>query len=257
MKSKNLLKYQNEELIQSKNKRIIENISCKYILDLILDKLKKNRQLKIIKYNKNLQSKLEISLKDYIQFSQIEIIIKPGKDKYGKFINIPNNEEESNFHIYFNNNTKEEKKTFFNIIDEVKTIKIIINHKVKSFYSLFEDCECIESIYFKSFYRTDITNMCRMFSWCSSLKEIDISIFNTDNVTDMSCMFAGCSSLTKVIFPNIKIDKVKDISYIFSGCYSLKQTNLDKLNINKIQCKTGMFNGCNSFTEFDISQFNK
>ena len=46
-----------------------------------------------------------------------------------------------------------------NIEEEIKIIKIIIEHKIKSFERLFLNCECIESIYFKKFYRNNINNM--------------------------------------------------------------------------------------------------
>ena len=38
-------------------------------------------------------------------------------------------------------------------------IKIIINYQVKSFENLFRDCNCIESINFKKFYKNNINNM--------------------------------------------------------------------------------------------------
>ena len=49
-------------------------------------------------------------------------------------------------------------------------IKIIIDYHVKSLAELFLDCDCIESIYFKKFYRNNINNMDHMFFLCLSLK---------------------------------------------------------------------------------------
>ena len=76
-------------------------------------------------------------------------------------------------------------------------MKIIIDYQVKSFYRLFNYCECIEYINFKKFYRNNINNMKSMFSGCSSLKELNISNFNTINVTNMEYMFSGCSEQFK------------------------------------------------------------
>ena len=67
-------------------------------------------------------------------------------------------------------------------------IKIIIDYQVKSFKELFSWCECIDSIYFKKFYR-NINGMSWMFRGCSSLKELNLNNFNTKNVTNMGCMF--------------------------------------------------------------------
>ena len=61
-------------------------------------------------------------------YTSIEIEIKPGNNKNGKFINI--NKENENIEI----------------------IKIIINYQIKSFTRLFEYCNCIEYICFKKFY---------------------------------------------------------------------------------------------------------
>ena len=48
-----------------------ENIKSKYILIKIFDNLPKKKMLKIIKQNKVIQNKLEISLNDYVKYSEI------------------------------------------------------------------------------------------------------------------------------------------------------------------------------------------
>ena len=63
------------------------------------------------------------------------------------------------YHIYFNDNKEEIKKNYLNKNENVSKIKIIINYQIKSFEKLFENCECIEYIYFKKFYRNNINNM--------------------------------------------------------------------------------------------------
>ena len=77
-------------------------------------------------------------------------------------------------------------------------IKIIIDFQVISFKNLFNNCECIESIHFKKFYRNNINNMSGMFWECSSLKELNLNTFNTDNVINMDRMFYYCSSLKEL-----------------------------------------------------------
>ena len=133
--------------------------------------------------------------KEYSEiYSLIEIEIKPANNKYGKFINI-SEENKKYYHIYFNNNKEEIKINHLDKNEIVKAIKIIIDNQVKSFRDLFDDCKCIESINFKKFYRNNITNMYSMFSECTSLKELNLNNFNTNNVTNMSHMFSKCSSL--------------------------------------------------------------
>ena len=119
-----------------------------------------------------------MSVKNYKEYSEayssIEIEIILAKGEYGKFINIKENNE-LYYHIYFNDN-KEEIKNKYKIDekDKVTKIKIIIDYQVKSLKKLFYDCECIESINYKKFYRNNITDMGWMHSYCSSLKELNV-----------------------------------------------------------------------------------
>ena len=163
-----------------------DDIKSKYILKKIFDNLNKNKLLKVINQYKKLQNRLEININDYIENSEInttiEIEIIPKKNNYGKFINIINKEEESYFHIYFNNNKNEVKKYNINKSDKVKRIEVKIDHQVTSFCELFNKCECIESIFFKKFYRTNIIDMNHMFNDCYSLNNINFANFITKNV---------------------------------------------------------------------------
>ena len=165
------MKLKNElckEKIESKN--IFKKLKSDYFLQLLFNNLLKKKSLDIIKYNNNIKNRMNISIKDYKEYSEIystiEIEIKPVNNKYGTFINI-NKEKDIYFHIYFNNNKEEIKKNYLNENENIEKIKIIIDHQIKSFEKLFEDCDCIEYICFKKFYRNNINNMERMFSGCS------------------------------------------------------------------------------------------
>ena len=68
--------------------------------------------------------------------------------------------------MYFNNNEKEIKRNYINEEEEIKIIKLIINYQIISFENLFSDCECIESINLKKFYRNNISNISDMFNGC-------------------------------------------------------------------------------------------
>ena len=188
----NVSKENNKENESAKPNPIIENIKSRYILSKIYNNMTIKKKLEIVKYNKRIQNRLNLDVKDYKEYCEIEIEIIPAKDKYGKFINI-NENDKLYYHIYFNDNKEEIKNKYeINKKDKVKKIKIIIDYKVKSFKELFYWCECIKSIKFKKFYRNNITDMSYMFYECSSLKELNLNNFNTNNVTDMSSMFYGC-----------------------------------------------------------------
>ena len=198
----NASKENNKENENAKLNPITEKIKSNYFLQKLYDNMTKKKKLVIIKYNKKIQNRINLSVKDYKEYSEtftpIEIEIIPKKDKYGEFIKI-NENDKLYYHIYFNDN-KEEIKNKYEIEEEDKVtkIKIIIDYQVKSFKGLFSGCYYIESINFKKFYRINITDMSFMFHECSSLKELNLSNFNTNNVIDMRYMFSECSDKLKL-----------------------------------------------------------
>ena len=130
----------------AKQKPITEKIKSRYILSKIYDNMTKKKKLEIVKYNKRIQNRINLSIKNYKEYSQtfssIEIEIIPTKDKYGRFIKI-NENDKLYYHIYFNDNKEEVKNKYeINKKDKVKKIKIIIDYQVKSFKNLFFWCKC-------------------------------------------------------------------------------------------------------------------
>ena len=124
MDSKDIIntnKIEKLNLIKSKNKFI--NIKSDYILKKLFDNMQKRISLKIIKCNFNIQKRLNININNYKDFSEkfssIELEIIPIQNEYGPFIKIKE-ENKKYFHIYFNNNKEEIKKTELNKEDLVK-----------------------------------------------------------------------------------------------------------------------------------------
>ena len=101
---------------------------------IILNKiLLKTRKLILIKYNKRIKKRVNINNNDYEEeFSPIEIKIIFSGNKHGQFINFDKTNEKY-FHIYVDN--KEYKKN--EIGNEIKEVKIIIDHQIKSFFNSF------------------------------------------------------------------------------------------------------------------------
>ena len=147
-------------------------MKSKYILQEIFGNLNRKNILELIRYNKSIKSKLNITKYDYFkEYSKIEIEVFPKENTSGRFINI----DEANkpfYHIYFNDEKEELKKYNINKKDKVNKVKIIIDYQVKALNGLFENCECIKSINFIKFNRNNINNMSNMFHRCTSLKEI-------------------------------------------------------------------------------------
>ena len=251
-----------DKLNQIKFKVDFDNLKCYYLLKKVFDIMKKNKSLKIIKYNKKLQNRLNISINDYKEYTQIysliEIELKLDLNKYNnndKFINISDNKKDY-FHIYFDNSNEEIKRNYLEEDDEVKTIRIIIDYHVKSFKGLFKNCSCISSILFKKFYRNNITDMSYMFYGCYLLKELNLSNFITNNVTDMRFMFYDCSSLIELNLSNFITNNVIDMCGTFCGCNSLKELNLSNFVTNNVIDMNRTFSGCISIKELNLSNFN-
>ena len=74
----------------SKSKNLLQKIRSKYIIQRILGNLKKKSSLEILKVNNALRTRLNLTINDYKNYSEIyssiEIEIIPEKNKYGKFI---------------------------------------------------------------------------------------------------------------------------------------------------------------------------
>ena len=238
----------------------LEKIKNNYFLQKTYDNINKKRALEIVKHNKTIQDRLNLSVKDYKEYSElytpIELEIIPTDNPFCKFINV-NEDDKLYYHIFFDDNNKEITNTYEIFPeDNIKKIKIIIDYQVKSFKELFYDCQHIESIIFKKFYRTNINNMSSMFFLCYSLKELNLSNFRTDNVSDMSFMFYGCSSLKELNLSNFSTYKVTNMSFMFNDCSSLIALNLSNFITDNVKRMTSMFEGCSSLKELNISNFN-
>ena len=102
-----------------------ENLKSDYFLQKVFENIKRNKSLTIIKYNKKMQNRLNINIKDYKEYSElyssIEIEIIPIKNEYGEFINIKG--DKSYYHIYFNDDKKEIKKYSINKDDKFQKSK--------------------------------------------------------------------------------------------------------------------------------------
>ena len=246
------------KLIDSNNKLI--KVKSHYIIKKCFEYITERKSLETIRYNKSIQKRINININHYKAYSEkyssIELDIMPMKNKYGKFINIKE-ENIKYFHIYFNDNKKKEiENTSLNKDNNVSKISIIIDYQIKSFSELFYFCICIESIKFKKFCRNNITDMSRIFCGCSSLNELNLNNFNTNNVIDMSYMFFRCSSLKELNLNNFNTNNVNDMSYMFFGCSSLKELNLNNFNINNVTDMNYMFCGCSSLKELNLNNFN-
>ena len=166
------------KLENKESKNYLENLKSDYFLQLIFSYFETDKSLNIVKNNKQIQKRLNLSIKDYKAFSEtspIEIEIIPNNERISKFINIV--DKIDYYHIYFNDDKTEIKIKELKEDEKVSKIKVILDYQIKSFKGLFSFCQDIKSINFKKFYRNNITNMNQMFYKCDSLQEINFNNF--------------------------------------------------------------------------------
>ena len=267
----------------SLNKNLLDLIKSKYILKQIFNHLKNKTLLQIIRYNKNLQKKINKTKTHYkreylniiIEIIPEENILKNHAEALTKktayfphhgiishgdsgyeftFINIKK-KYKSYFHIYFNDDLNNEiKRDFITEKDKLSKIKAIIDSKVKSLSRLFKLIKCIKSINFIKFKNKNINNMSHLFESCS-LKKINFSNFITKNVTEMSCMFLSCIKLESIDLSKFDTSKVKNMSNMFSGCLAIKELNVSKFVTKNVMKMAYMFVEYTSIEELHLSNF--
>ena len=91
----------------------LRNLKSDYFIQKFFGYIPERKLLETIRCNKNIQKRINISINHYKayseEYSSIELDIIPMKGKYGKFINIKE-EDKKYFHIYFNDNKKKKLK---------------------------------------------------------------------------------------------------------------------------------------------------
>ena len=245
--------------INISDKGNICNIKSKYIILQIFENIERKKFLQIIKYNKELQKKIDIGVNDYKyyfeNYSPIEIEIIPADKKYIFFMNPTSEMNDYNYHLYINDINREIKKKYlFKKKDKVKKIKIVMEHEIKSFSKLFQRCD-IKSITFKKFNRKNINDMSYMFNECDSLEEFNFSNFNTDNVINMKYMFNKCSSLQRLNLSNFNTNNVTNMSYMFNECRSLKELDISNFNTAKVTDMSYMISHLPSLVKLKLPYF--
>ena len=244
-------------IIKKMNKNKMLKIRSKYILKLIFQNIKQNQYLELIKYNKNIQNKLDKSLEDYKEYSRIEIDLRPiiNYAVDNKFINLNDNEKQY-IHIFFNNNKKERKSCILQAKPKIQKIKIKLDYEIKSLKGLFKNCQCLEEINFIKFNRKDIIDMSEMFNGCKNLNKINLLNMNTGKVNNMRYMFCGCSSLKEINLLNFNTANVINMQNMFDGCSKLENLNLLNFNTSNVINMNDMFSECSSLQKLNLLNFN-
>ena len=231
------------------NKCSINNIKSDYILKNIFDFHNNERKkLNLIKYNKNLQRKLNININNYRRYRYIIFYVE-GQNKNVKFINFYN--KKSNDIIIKNTNVPRFKRILVNTynlrlmglffkLEGILSVRII---------KLFND---------NSLWNGKQYNLCNLFHGCTNLKQI---IFQNDNkflLENGNEMFKDCENLEKIEgLENLETYIVKNIRELFMNCRSLTSIKgIEKWKLKYVKNMSSMFENCTSLTTLpDISKW--
>ena len=87
----------------------LRKLKSDYFILKFFEYMTERKSLETIRYNKSIQNRINLNINHYKLYyetkTSIELDIIPMKGKYGKFINIKE-EDKKYFHIYFNDNKK-------------------------------------------------------------------------------------------------------------------------------------------------------
>ena len=240
--------------MEQQKKCVFNDVRSNFILKKIFHDLDKRIYCQIIRYNKNLQKKINIELEDYHQlykiYSKIELEIIPTSPFINKEEIIKMNNDRSFYHIHYiyDKNQKSKKKR-----EPLTRIKIVIDTEFESLKGLFKDCTGIYKFNLLKYKRIDVTDMSEMFSGCFNMVEINLPNIKVFNVTDMSSMFAGCKALEKLDLSNFDTKNVTNMSHMFEDCENLFELDISNFNTSKVIYMNSMFYGCINLEKINLS----
>ena len=201
---------------------MLKEIKSSIIMRNIFKCLSTKKFLMIIKINKLLKNLLNITIKDYKEFFQIEFEISLAKSIKILKDDLKETNDKKYF-IYFSDDKKVESKRNKNneIISDEFNIKI--DYRGKSLKNLYKNFDKVKYIKIIKWNKMDMKDLSYMFENCSSLEKINnFSLIQTSHVINMSHIFQGCNKLEEIDLSNFNTSNVTNMSYMFAKCKSLK-----------------------------------
>ena len=216
---------------------MLNSIKSNYILKKIFENVEKNLYLRLLKNNKNLQTKLDLSIDTYKEYyDQIEIDIIP-KEKNLEEKNIfMTKSEVLDYKVNFNSSFEDVKRNYFTNTEKISKIRLFLDTKgvAQPLCSLFGKCQCLKEVKIIHCAKNNITDISDMFLNCKSLISVDLSRSKVENVENMSALFAMCTSLKNVNLSKIKTDNLKNMEHMFVNCSSLEKIDLSNFKTDKV-----------------------
>jgi len=256
---------------------VLNKIKSSYNLKELFSFVGEKIELQLLKYNKFLQKRLDLTLKDYETFKNIIINLKFDVEYVNKLRNeykelkkkidnknYDNEDQKKKLNSELNNKEHELKKNrfmglpFFNLYKEFIKIYYIRDQdkseeaENSAFYNFFED-KPIPDIKICIDKNGNITDCFSMFANCETIKEIEFVKFYTKDVTSMRHMFYLCSHLRHLDLSNFDTSNVTTMFGLCKKCYSLESFKIsEKFITSKVDDMQYLFEDCNNLVEVDL-----
>ena len=269
----------------SNKKATLDKIKDQSFINKIFNCIKKVNTLKITNYNKTLQNKINIKIKDYIQISnKMEIIlanpikqdcldkignsliknyeksyqlIKDNSDLYNTFEKKIQNHNHIFINNYYNNN-----KVYGYILSGddnlIKNINILLDEENIDIKNKKNE-EIIKSQeYIKVISKNPRKNLKSLFSNINSFSYVNLLDLNLNNVETIEEMFKNCKNLKKINFNNslTNFKNMKSIASLFAKCKNLISVDNFYFSTEKECNASHLFDSCTSLTDLKIQHFN-
>ena len=257
---------------------ILNKIKSKDILKELFTFVGEKIELNLLKYNKFLQNRVDLSLKDYESFKNIIIFIKFDVDYVNELRNeykelknkidnknYENEEQKKKLTGDLNSKEQELKKSrfmglpFFNQYREfIKIFYITGQDKSEeaensAFYNFLDESKPIPDIKISIDKNANITDCFSMFANCTTVKEIEFVKFYTKDVTSMRHMFYFCSHLRHLDLTNFDTSNVTTMFGLCKKCHNLETFKIsEKFVTSKVTDMQYLFEDCNNIVELDL-----
>ena len=133
-------------------------------------------------------------------------------------------------------------------LKSIKFPEIFNTSKVKTIYSMFNNCKSLTYLNLSSFDTSKVTDMSFMFQNCLNLKYLDIPHFSPLNLKRIRQMFYNMSSLIYLNIFSLDINEETTTNYAFDNLHS----NI-KICSNKTNMQNYLLNICRRYDCNDIS----
>ena len=265
----NLLKFEDINVCQNVNKKIVESESiierCCYFN--IETDMCENSNFIVVTFGE------DASYPKGMEYDEYNSLLEQRKGKIDFIIDTSDNNKKyevsdglnikanTKIEIYLTNITSLESFFDSDYDENTRTIiSIDLSHLDASYITdislLFHGCESLLSVDFSNFNSPSLTKMNSMFEGCGYIESIDLSNLDTSLVTDMSSLFDGCEDLKYIYLPNLNTSKIENMNLMFFGCKSLISIDLSYFDTSSLTSINSMFSGCTSLKVLDISNFN-